>query len=460
MMKPHYLILGKDWQLRGYRHDLNLLYNWRTIKQYYLNDMQLAAAMMCDGQSDFSAPAIPPEAHRFALRLQKDGAAEACEAGQTLNPVQRYRQVPNSYIESLLLSVTNRCNFRCRHCYMEAPQGRYGELSTQALFQLLDQLVEAGVPNIALTGGEPFIRPELPAFLRGLRDRRIGFSEIFTNASLLTDAVLDDIEDAGFRPHFKVSFDCVGNHDYMRGVPGAEEKTLCGIRLLRKRGFSVTVITSIDKVVVQGLNDTLNLLKELGVSNWWMAPPMEIGAWRGSDSNVNPNELIPALKSLLKSWYAAGRPFDMLLWRLGQYSSKGYAFQGPRTRYVDDSYNCLITHKLPFITPDGVLLPCGSFTGSAIAQTFPNLTQTPLAQAWEDPKLRSICDMRKSEVLACNPACRSCEHFVRCGSGCRVSAMLSRGNLMLSDSVCCKLHRGGYLKDFQAFAKSLDEEYR
>jgi len=459
MNQPQTFILGGDWRLRGYSDPLTLLYNWRTGQKYYLKDVGLAAAMMCDGHTDFSAPAIPPALRRFALRLQQDGAAEACEAGRTLLPEQALQQVPNPYIESLLLSITNRCNFRCKHCYAEAPQGKYGELSMETLMRMMDQFVEAGIPNVAITGGEPFARPELPELVRGLRDRHIGFTEIFTNGSLLTDDVLDQIEEAGFHPHFKISFDCVGHHDYMRGVPGAEEKTLRGIRLLRRRGFPVTVITSIDKVVIRGLEDTLNLLAELGVSNWWMAPPIEIGAWRGSDSNVNVDELIPVMKTLLKRWFEIGRPFDMLLWRLGQFFSEGLAFRGLRVNYQDDGYNCLITHKLPYIMPNGVLLPCGSYTGSEISKTFPNLTQVSFSQAWNDPALRAICDMKKSEVKARNPACRTCEYFSMCGSGCRVAAMLTRGDYMLSESACCKLFRGGYMADFHQYCQSLQEAY-
>jgi MoaA/NifB/PqqE/SkfB family radical SAM enzyme len=83
--------------------------------------------------------------------------------------------------------------------------------------------------------------------------------------------------------------------------------------------------------------------------------------------------------------------------------------------------------------------------------------KTPLCDAWDDPALRGVCDLKKGDVRARNAACRSCGHFDSCGSGCRVSAMLARGDHMLSDPVCCRLHRGGYLEDFHAFARALDE---
>jgi radical SAM protein with 4Fe4S-binding SPASM domain len=460
MSEHRYFILREDWQLRGYRNGVALAYNWRTGKKHFFDEIELTAARLCDGATDFASPAIPPALKRIALKLTADGMAEECAAGRSLLKGQAFRQAKNSFIDGLLLSITNRCNFRCRHCFVEAPQGRYGEMPKDALFSLLDQFAEANVPDVALTGGEPFIRPELPEFLRGLRDRRIGFTEIFTNASLLDDAALDAVEDAGFRPYFKVSFDCVGSHDYMRGVPGAEETTLRGIQVLRSRGFSVTVITSIDRVVMRGLDDTLELLAGLGVDNWWMAPPMEVGAWRGTDSNIDLEELMPVLRDILKRWDAMGRPFDLMLWRLGRYHREGRAYRGMPVRYTDSSIDCASASCLPYITPDGVLVPCGSYTGSAISSKMPNLMETPLCEAWDDPALRGLCDLVKGDVRAHNAACRSCEHFASCGSGCRVSAMLSRGDPMLSDPVCCRLHRSGHMESFHAFARELDEEAR
>ena len=282
-----YYILNSDWQLRGFRKDVRLCLNWKSGERRFLNPSEFVCAQMCDGKTDFDSPVILPVLRRLVAQLQSEGIVRPCACGESLLSGQAYRQAPNSYIDSLLLSITNRCNFRCRHCFVEAWKDKYGEFSREQLMCLVDQFEQANVADIALTGGEPLMSPYFKEFVRYLAAKRIGFTEIFTNAALIDDEVLDVIAEAGFRPYFKVSFDCSGSHDYMRGVVGAEESTLRGIRLLRKRGFSVTVITSIDKVVIGGLIDTLHLLASLGVDNWWMAPPMEIGAWRGTDSGVD-----------------------------------------------------------------------------------------------------------------------------------------------------------------------------
>lgn len=449
-------ILCEDWQLRGYGDGTTMAYNWITGTKRFLNDVLLSVARMCDGKTDFSSPAIPTMFRRLAALLAEEGIVERCEAGRILKACQAYRKATNVYIASLLFSITNRCNFRCLHCYVDAPTRRYGELSKENLLLLLDQFAEANVPNVALTGGEPFIRPDLQEFLFGLRERRIGFSEVFTNAALLTDDLLDKLEEAGFHPSFKVSFDCTGSHDHMRGVPGAEESTLHGIRLLIRRGYSVTIITTIDNRVVQNLKATLDLLVELGVDSWRMAPPIKIGAWRGADSEVEIDKLVAAFKDTLKRWDALGRPFKLALWKFGEFHPDGPAYRGIARKITDDSFDCPNTHAIPYIKPDGVVVPCASFTENALLSQMPNLLETPLCEAWNSPVLRRIGDLKKGEVRAHNASCQSCDRFEICGSGCRAVAMLAHDDFMRKDLTICQLQRGGYFDDFYAFVREMD----
>jgi hypothetical protein len=114
-------------------------------RKAFFDETELTAARLCDGATDFASPAITPALKHLAQKLSADGMAEACAAGRSLLEGQAFRQAKNSYIDGLLLSITNRCNFRCRHCFVEAPQGRYGELPKDRLFSLLDQFEEANV---------------------------------------------------------------------------------------------------------------------------------------------------------------------------------------------------------------------------------------------------------------------------------------------------------------------------
>ena len=62
------------------------------------------------------------------------------------------------------LEITERCNLRCAHCYINLPSGdqvaRDKELSTAEIQNILDQIVDQGCLWLLLTGGEPFLRPD------------------------------------------------------------------------------------------------------------------------------------------------------------------------------------------------------------------------------------------------------------------------------------------------------------
>lgn len=102
------------------------------------------------------------------------------------------------------ISVTDRCNFRCRYCMPEEgipwnPHNRI--MKYEDILFLVEILREMGVRKIRLTGGEPLVRKGFPAFLKELRtsfpELRLGLT---TNGSLLSvyekeikDASLDSL---------------------------------------------------------------------------------------------------------------------------------------------------------------------------------------------------------------------------------------------------------------------------
>ena len=82
------------------------------------------------------------------------------------------------------LQIADRCNHSCQHCYQV--QGRKGELSTDELKAILDDLAEAGIMLLNISGGEATLRPDLLELLRHARQR--GFAlRLFTNGYTMTD---------------------------------------------------------------------------------------------------------------------------------------------------------------------------------------------------------------------------------------------------------------------------------
>lgn len=89
------------------------------------------------------------------------------------------------------LEVTARCNFNCRHCYINLPAGdrqaKKKELSLQELREIVDEAVSLGALWCLITGGEPLLREDFCDIYRYLREKGLLLS-VFTNASLVTAA--------------------------------------------------------------------------------------------------------------------------------------------------------------------------------------------------------------------------------------------------------------------------------
>ncbi|MDP6661849.1 MAG: GTP 3',8-cyclase MoaA [Candidatus Thalassarchaeaceae archaeon] len=96
-------------------------------------------------------------------------------------------------LRDLRISVTDRCNFRCRYCM---PRDRFGEhhtflpLRAQLSFEEIEMFVRAclplGLTKARITGGEPLLRPGVPALVQRLSALGVEIA-LTTNASLLKE---------------------------------------------------------------------------------------------------------------------------------------------------------------------------------------------------------------------------------------------------------------------------------
>lgn len=386
---------------------------------------------MCDGTTDLSSPVFLP-AHRSALaRLLKRGVVRRCPKGF---------QGTQPDIDGVLFSITGRCNMRCRHCYMGAPEGQ-GELSLDNMQRILDALCASGATQISLTGGEPLMRTDLMELIDSILARGMAIPDIFTNATLIDDAFVAELAARGLDPIFHVSFDGVGRHDVMRGVPGAENAARQGIAALKSAGHRVVLTTSVDENTLPALEKTYAFAKETGVHAWGVGRPMAAGCAK-TMGRVADEDFASSCRALKERWEADGRPFTL---GLESYFSHAVTrdMQHDIPGFAPEQYACGSCRAYPHVTHEGILMPCPCYADTEFAGTFPSLVSGDWYTAWHDPTLRRIMDVRKEEVLKANPDCAFCEQLAACRTGCRVSAVLAGNGLLGRDEITCNIFRKG-----------------
>lgn len=149
---------------------------------------------------------------------------------------------------NITLSLTNRCNLRCPTCaFWKTPaEAKNEELTLDEMVRLLGQLREwLGPFQLGLTGGEPFLRPEIFDLLRAAGDLGIETMTV-NNGSLLPPRRIEQLRET---PISLVSFSLnhldPAAHDETRGVEGSADKIFRAIDQLNYDGrhFKLTLST-------------------------------------------------------------------------------------------------------------------------------------------------------------------------------------------------------------------------
>jgi cyclic pyranopterin phosphate synthase len=158
-------------------------------------------------------------------------------------------------LKSLRISVTDRCNLRCRYCmpeddYVWLP--RESILTFEEIASVARVFAGVGVTKIRLTGGEPLLRHGLPDLIRLLKhDARLADVALTTNGLLLARAA-EDLKAAGL-DRVTVSLDTL-HPERMEAFAKSDrhQSVLQGIDAARRAGFERIKVNA---VVIRGFND-------------------------------------------------------------------------------------------------------------------------------------------------------------------------------------------------------------
>lgn len=151
-------------------------------------------------------------------------------------PLGRRREPPGPVV---IWNLGRRCNLACKHCYSLSADADFpGELSTDEVFEVMDQLKAFRVPALILSGGEPLLRPDI--FQISRRAKEMGFFVgLSTNGTLIDGVTAGTIAAIGY-DYVGISLDGVGaTHDRFRRRTGAFDASLAAVRRCRDLGLKV-----------------------------------------------------------------------------------------------------------------------------------------------------------------------------------------------------------------------------
>jgi len=332
-----------------------------------------------------------------------------------------------STLRQLFWNVTYACNYRCTICFTDAGRAHPDELSAQEALTLVDAAHEAGVEDIIMSGGEPFMRKDLVDILTRMAEVGIT-ARIASNGSLLSDEVLDRLRGETLTKSFQVSLDTLDPALYgeLHGTsPDALGVVLAGVRRVQERGFHTTVSVRLGPQTLPGIPQLIDRALEEGWATVTVHCPLHTGrvggAWpQDADVLTMLEPVLDHFVALPQQWlvetYIPWAPYHPVMKRLEE-----------RIRVVHRG--CAAGRDRLTVHANGAISPCVCL--DAPAAHLGNVRGDNLLEVFRNSP---ICDMLRRPHE--HGICAACPNVTVCGGGCRAAAFALSGRMDGQDKAC------------------------
>ena len=258
-------------------------------------------------------------------------------------------------LQHLFLELTDKCNLNCLHCGSGCTRENDTFLPLEVIERTLRIVADAYTPSdimICITGGEPFLHPELFEIVR--LSHSYGFAVgITTNGTFIDEAATRKLARAGL-DSIAVSLDGLGNvHDDFRRTKGCFGKAVDGIHALKSAGIEPQVLTVVHKGNVFGLEEMFRFLQKEEIYSWRLVNIEPIGrAGNSQDLFLSVQEL----KYLLD--YIRGKRLDEKNTMEVSYGCSHFLTYEYENMVRDFYFQCIAGTKVASIMANGDIGAC------------------------------------------------------------------------------------------------------
>jgi radical SAM protein with 4Fe4S-binding SPASM domain len=301
-----------------------------------------------------------------------------------------YRALELGVPISVHLDVTYRCNERCVHCYLDHDD--LGEMTTAEIKDILDQLADAGVFFLVLSGGEVLMRRDFFEIVE--HARRLLFNvKIKTNGVMIREAEAQRLRGLGVEQiQISVYSHRPEVHDAITKLPGSLKRTVEAIRFLKLHGLKVTIANVLMTENMRDGEGVIALAKELGV--YYTLDPTITPKLDGDTSILNLRPPLSELNQIFRNPDLVGDVEEFC------------APPPPPGQDIMEGYPCSAGHTACYISPYGDVFPCVQFplpTGNVRKQKFIDI--------WRgSPQMQEVRSIRAKDL----PVCSTCSHVGTC----------------------------------------------
>jgi radical SAM protein with 4Fe4S-binding SPASM domain len=342
-------------------------------------------------------------------------------------------------------NITRACNLKCVHCYNDSGTGKAcNEVSTSQAKTILDDLAQFNVPSVLFSGGEPLTRTDLFELIEHARQQGMR-AVISTNGTLITADMAKEIKQKGVS-YVGISLDGIGEvNDKFRGVPGAFDKAVQGIRNCQDAEVRTGLRLTLTKRNVQDLEALFDFFEAENIERacFYHFVPSGRGKTIGDDdlTHAQSRQAIETILAKTKQYKEAGRKTDILT--VDNHVDGVYLYLKLLQEDPERAENVwkLLLWNGGGMYSSGVGIGCIDFNGKVHANQFwghynlGDIHERPFSEIWLDSNEPLLKGLRNRRQYV-KGRCRLCKYFNVCGGSLRVRADLYFGDPWAPDPGC------------------------
>jgi len=339
--------------------------------------------------------ADPDEVMQYLEELESSGLGRFIGKDDFVEKI--FLPLPENKLNFIWMELTQRCNLKCVHCYVEGEiDKKTGVLSPESSQTIIKDAFQLGCRKIQLIGGEPFLYGK-DIFLLIKLAKELGYEmvEVFTNATLLTQNDIDQLSYYGVRMAISVYSVRPEIHDCITRQKGSFDLTIENIKKLADRGVELRFALIATRENQKYLKETIDFLKKWGGVDPFKCVDVVRSVGRGKNGNLLSDEL--------KSWSTRKSPYFLGV-NKEDFSKRKYG-------------HCCWWGRIA-VTSDGEVIPCIMARNRAVG----SIKKNSLSEIIEEHELMNLWKLSMDKI----EICKDCEYRYACHD-CRVSAEESGG---------------------------------
>lgn len=359
------------------------------------------------------------QAQEAVVEIGCDGVGHTTQDAESSSETPASGPAPlRGPVLSAYLHVTQRCNLACRGCYsLDEHRNVLDDAPLSDVCRAIDQLAAAGLQRLVISGGEPFLRDDLPDIVRHAKqDCGIPRVDVLSNGTRITAEALEGL--VPYVDGVSVSFDgCSADSvPYIRREQRFDE-LVAAVRMVQGAGIAAHIIPTAHAKNIHELPKYVALARDMGAT-------MNFSLLTCEPGDPDLGGLLPddeVLRELGRNMLTMGDGAPVL------------AVDSPIGMNLTVKRDCGAGARTISVDADGTVYPCHMMHRPQLAMG------NAFTGSLSDALAGEVGETMRSLMVEDCEGCNECRYEYICGGGCRARSLYATGSLRQPDSYCAMI---------------------